>query len=95
MELKADRFERQLASEPLRPIYLIAGGETLLVQEAADAIRASARAQGFTERTVHTVAGAHPRAVATASSNGRRCRYHHIHRPLDVSDSNRDREYPD
>jgi L-ascorbate metabolism protein UlaG (beta-lactamase superfamily) len=36
--------------------------------------------------------GAHPRAVATASSNGRRCRYHHIHRPLDVSDSNRDRD---
>ena len=23
MELKADRFDRQLASEPLRPVYLI------------------------------------------------------------------------
>jgi DNA polymerase-3 subunit delta len=31
----------------------------LLIQEAADAIRAAARAQGHTERTVHTVAGAH------------------------------------
>jgi len=31
----------------------------LLVQEAADAIRAAARAQGYTERSVHTVAGAH------------------------------------
>jgi DNA polymerase-3 subunit delta len=30
-----------------------------LQQEAADAIRATARAQGYTERTVHTVAGAH------------------------------------
>ena len=29
------------------------------MQEAADAIRASARTQGYTERTVHTVAGAH------------------------------------
>jgi DNA polymerase-3 subunit delta len=35
------------------------GDEPLLVQEAADAIRAAARAQGYTERTVHTVAGAH------------------------------------
>ncbi|MCU0927295.1 MAG: DNA polymerase III subunit delta, partial [Hydrogenophaga sp.] len=33
--------------------------EPLLIQEAADAIRAAAREQGFTERTVHTVAGAH------------------------------------
>jgi DNA polymerase-3 subunit delta len=31
----------------------------LLVQEAADAIRVTARSQGFTERTVFTVAGAH------------------------------------
>ena len=35
------------------------GDEPLLVQEAADAIRAAARAQGYTERTSHTVAGAH------------------------------------
>jgi len=43
----------------LRPLYTLHGDEPLLVQEAADAIRASARAQGYTERTVHTVAGAH------------------------------------
>jgi DNA polymerase-3 subunit delta len=35
------------------------GDEPLLVQEAADAIRAAARTQGYTERTVHTVSGAH------------------------------------
>lgn len=29
------------------------------MQEAADAIRATARVQGFTERSVHTVEGAH------------------------------------
>ncbi|GAB3657415.1 DNA polymerase III subunit delta [Ramlibacter alkalitolerans] len=43
----------------LRPLYMLHGDEPLLVQEAADAIRAAARAQGFAERTVHTVAGAH------------------------------------
>ncbi|MGB3068772.1 MAG: DNA polymerase III subunit delta [Ottowia sp.] len=43
----------------LRPLYVLHGDEALLVQEAADAIRAAARAQGYGERTVHTVAGAH------------------------------------
>ena len=43
----------------LRPLYTVYGDEPLLVQEAADAIRGAARAQGYTERTVHTVAGAH------------------------------------
>jgi DNA polymerase III subunit delta len=43
----------------LRPLYTLHGDEPLLVQEAADAIRAAARSQGYTERTVHTVAGAH------------------------------------
>ena len=43
----------------LRPLYTLHGDEPLLVQEAADAIRAVAREQGHTERTVHTVAGAH------------------------------------
>ncbi|TWO64448.1 DNA polymerase III subunit delta [Caenimonas sedimenti] len=43
----------------LKPLYTLHGDEPLLVQEAADAIRAAARVQGYTERTVHTVAGAH------------------------------------
>ncbi len=43
----------------LRPLYTLHGDEPLLAQEAADAIRATARAQGYTERSVHTVAGAH------------------------------------
>jgi len=43
----------------LRSLYTLHGDEPLLMQEAADAIRTSARAQGYTERTVHTVAGAH------------------------------------
>ena len=55
MELRPDRFERQLAGEPLRPAYLIAGPEPLRVQEAADAVRARAREEGFTEREVFDV----------------------------------------
>ncbi len=43
----------------LKPLYTVHGDEPLLVQETADAIREAARAQGFTERTSHTVAGAH------------------------------------
>ena len=40
-------------------LYTLHGDEPLMQQEAADAIRASARAQGYTERSVHTVSGAH------------------------------------
>ena len=57
MELKADRFERQLAGEPLRPVYLIAGAEPLIVQECADALRAKARGEGYDEREVLEAVG--------------------------------------
>ena len=57
MELGADRLAGQLAHEPLRPAYLVAGSETLLVLEAADAVRAAARAQGIAEREVHDMEG--------------------------------------
>jgi DNA polymerase-3 subunit delta len=46
-------------SKGLKPIYVLHGDEPLLQQEAADQIRAMARQQGFTERSVFTVAGAH------------------------------------
>jgi len=36
----------------LAPIYLVAGEEPLLMQESMDAIRAAARAQGYSEREV-------------------------------------------
>ncbi|RZL53579.1 MAG: DNA polymerase III subunit delta [Variovorax sp.] len=47
------------AGKGLRPLYTIHGDEPLLAQEAADAIRAAARVQGYTERSSYTVAGAH------------------------------------
>ena len=57
---RADQPERlaaQLAPEPLRPAYLIAGPEPLRVLEAADAVRAAARAQGIAEREVFEAEG--------------------------------------
>ncbi|MDR2678343.1 MAG: DNA polymerase III subunit delta [Zoogloeaceae bacterium] len=40
--------------EPLRPLYVLYGDAPLLVLEAADALRAAARARGFSERVVLT-----------------------------------------
>ena len=42
-----------------KSLYTLHGDEPLLQQEALDALRAHARSQGFSERTSHTVAGAH------------------------------------
>ncbi|MBP8894868.1 MAG: DNA polymerase III subunit delta, partial [Ottowia sp.] len=58
MQLAAAQLANHL-QKGVRPLYTLHGDEPLLQQEAADAIRAAARAQGYTERTVHTVAGAH------------------------------------
>ncbi len=57
MQLAAAQLNQHL-QRGLKPLYALHGDETLLLQEAADALRAAARAQGFTERSVHTVAGA-------------------------------------
>ena len=43
----------------IKSLYTLHGDEPLLMQEFADALRAAARQQGYTERTVHTVSGAH------------------------------------
>jgi len=58
MQVRLDQLAGHLA-RGLRPLYTLHGDEPLLMQEAADAIRATARAAGHTERQVHTVAGAH------------------------------------
>ncbi|MDR2155600.1 MAG: DNA polymerase III subunit delta [Burkholderiaceae bacterium] len=59
MQLAADRLAGHLAQDSLHPLYVLHGDEALLVGEAADAVRAAARAQGYGERSVHTVQGAH------------------------------------
>ncbi len=43
----------------IKSLYTLHGDEPLLVQEFADSLRAHARGLVYTERTVHTVSGAH------------------------------------
>jgi DNA polymerase III subunit delta len=58
MQLAFAQLQNHLA-KGLRSLYTLHGDEPLQQQEAADAIRAVARAQGYTERSSYTVAGAH------------------------------------
>jgi DNA polymerase-3 subunit delta len=51
MRLNAEQLKQSLA-RGLAPVYLVSGDEPLLVGEAADAIRAAARAAGYAERSV-------------------------------------------
>lgn len=52
MELRPDAFLRRVAGDALPPVILIAGDEPLVVQECADAVRAKAKAEGYSEREV-------------------------------------------
>lgn len=58
MQLRAQGLSAHLA-QGLRPVYTLYGDEPLQMQEAGDAIRAAARAAGYTERQVFTVSGNH------------------------------------
>jgi DNA polymerase III subunit delta len=51
MQLKLAQLTSHL-KQPLLPLYVVAGEEPLLIQEALDALRAAARAQGYSERQV-------------------------------------------
>jgi DNA polymerase-3 subunit delta len=58
MQIAAARLPEQL-QKGVRSLYTLHGDEPLLQQEMADLIRQTAREQGYTERQVFTVAGAH------------------------------------
>src|SRR2546427_2599057 len=51
MQLRAEQLHGHLAKS-LAPFYAVHGDEPLLALEAADAVRAAARRQGFSERVV-------------------------------------------
>jgi DNA polymerase-3 subunit delta len=53
-QVRADQLDSHL-TRTLAPLYVVHGDEPLLAMEAADAIRAKARADGYTEREVHLV----------------------------------------
>ena len=54
MKISGDNLASQL-TRGLGSIYLVSGDEPLLVNEAADAIRARARKDGFVERDLHVI----------------------------------------
>jgi DNA polymerase-3 subunit delta len=54
MQIQPEQLEARLRGA-LAPVYFISGDEPLRVGEAADAVRARARAEGFDEREVLTV----------------------------------------
>jgi DNA polymerase-3 subunit delta len=56
MRVPAEQLAGNLARK-LAPVYAIHGDEALLVLEAADAVRAAARQQGYVEREVYEPAG--------------------------------------
>jgi DNA polymerase-3 subunit delta len=56
LNIAAERLPEQLA-RGLSALYLVVGDEPLAAQEATDAIRAAARAAGYTERSVFTAQG--------------------------------------
>ena len=58
MQVASARLQENLR-KGLRSLYTLHGDEPLLQQEAADLSRQEARAQGYSERHVFTVAGAH------------------------------------
>jgi DNA polymerase III subunit delta len=57
MNLRPEQLAAHLA-KGVQPLYTIHGDEPLLAQEAGDAIRAAARAAGYSERKVFTVGNA-------------------------------------
>ena len=62
MQLRPDQLSAHLANaaqDGLKPLYTVVGDEPLLQQEAADALRAAARASGCSEREIFNVSGAH------------------------------------
>ncbi|MBQ0930190.1 DNA polymerase III subunit delta [Ideonella alba] len=59
MQIRADQLATALQRQGLKPIYTIHGDEPLLAQEAADLLRARAREEGYADRQVFVVSGAH------------------------------------
>src|SRR5256885_14000148 len=57
MQLRPEALAGHLARGRLERLYCVNGDEPLLIEESLDAIRAAARAAGFTEREVLHASG--------------------------------------
>jgi len=72
MKAKTDQLPSLLA-QSLKPVYLIAGAEPLLVQECRDQIIRAAQQQGFMERELYQAAARFDWAMIKESSENCRC----------------------
>jgi DNA polymerase-3 subunit delta len=69
MQLKAEALAGHLARGRLERLYCISGDEPLLIEESLDALRAAARAAGFTEREVLHASGKFDWSQLSASAS--------------------------
>ncbi len=70
MQFRTDALPAHLARGKLAPLYVVSGDEPLLAIEAQDAIRAAARAAGFSEREVVHADGRSDWSQLTAAAQG-------------------------
>lgn len=68
MRLRPEQLETELA-KGLAPIYILSGDEPFQLMEAADAVRAAARAAGYTEREVMNAEAGFDWDTLTASAD--------------------------
>ena len=59
MSLKVEQLHSHVAGTELKPVYLLAGEEHLILLEAADALRARAKQLGYAEREVLDAEGSY------------------------------------
>jgi DNA polymerase-3 subunit delta len=52
MSLSSEQFLKGLKKAQIKPVYIIAGQESLLIQECGDALKSHLKSQGFSERIV-------------------------------------------
>ena len=52
MSVSSEQFLKSLKKASIQPVYMIAGQESLLIQECGDALKSYLKSQGFSERIV-------------------------------------------
>ncbi len=69
MKLRANQLQQHFSSQQWLPLYIISGDDPLLMQEACDLVRKSARERGFSERELFQVETGFDWSDVLASAN--------------------------